>query len=282
MMTLKFLEVENFLSHIQEMSYTCLICGDSFKHKAILVAHQKSQNKETEAEGCEKEGDADWTGDLHDQEAIRSGGEAKREGKHSSQSDPDRREKPLDCTECRKSFKMKMDLTKHLWIHTGERLFPCTDCSKRFVTKSQLKEHQRIHTGEQPCKCLDCGKNFTQKSQLIVHHIHTGEKPYQCDSCQKSFVDKSQLVAHHRIHTGDCPFKCEVCDCGFCQKITLVKHQRVHSTEGAQWDAARAIMAKSTPAGEKIFHCGTCGKEFKKKSVLVTHQRIHTGEEPYP
>ncbi|XP_009879796.1 PREDICTED: gastrula zinc finger protein XlCGF49.1-like [Charadrius vociferus] len=227
-MTLKFLEVENFLSHIQEMSHTCLICGYSFKHKAILAAHQKSQKKETEAESCEKEGDVDWAGDLHNEEAIRSGEGANREGKHSSHSDPERREKPRACTEYRKNFKVKVDLSKHLQIHTGERLFPCTDCSKRFITKSQLKEHQRIHTGKWPYKCLDRGKNFTQKLQLIVHHqIHRGEKSYKCNSCQKSFVDKSQLVAHHRIHTGDRPFKYEVCDHLFRQKI---KHQQVHST----------------------------------------------------
>uniref|UniRef100_A0A8C8BSM4 C2H2-type domain-containing protein n=1 Tax=Otus sunia TaxID=257818 RepID=A0A8C8BSM4_9STRI len=182
-----------------------------------------------------------------------------------------------------KSFKMKVDLTKHLWTHTGERSFLCTECLKRFITKSQHKEHQRIHTGEQSHKCLDCGKNFTQKSQLIMHFwIHTGEKTYQCSSCQKRFVDKLQLVAHHQIHTGNCPFKCEVCSCGFHQKITLLKHQQVPQCQGGPAGQHRAIMDEYSMAGKKIFFCGTCRKELKKKSVLVISQRIHTGEEPFP
>lgn len=75
------------LSHTREKSYTCTICGDSFKHKGILVTHQKSYKEEVGAEGCEKEGDADRAGELHDQEAIRAGGEANGEGhrKHSTQ-----------------------------------------------------------------------------------------------------------------------------------------------------------------------------------------------------
>uniref|UniRef100_A0A8B9SEE5 C2H2-type domain-containing protein n=1 Tax=Apteryx owenii TaxID=8824 RepID=A0A8B9SEE5_APTOW len=250
------LEVDDHLGQPQEKLYACTICGDSFNHKVVLAA-QKTHKEEMEAEGYEKEGNTDPVGELQDLEAIGARAEAKGEGHRdqSAQRDPERKEKPHACSECKKSFKMKVDLTKHLRTHTGERPFPCTECGKRFITKSQLKEHQRIHTGERPYKCLDCGKSFTQKSQLIVHcRIHTGEKPYQCGSCQKSFVDKSRLVAHHRIHTGDRPFKCGVCSRGFRQKITLIKHQRVHSTEGARRD---------------------------KKSVLVTHQRIHTGEEPY-
>lgn len=162
MMTLELLEVENFLSHAQEKSYTCMVCGDSFKHKGILVAHQKYHKEEIEAEGCEKEGNSDQAGELHDQEAIRAGREASGEShsKHSTQSDPERREKPHACTECRRSFRMKADLTKHLQTHMSERPFPCTNCDKRFITKSQLKEHQRTHTGERTYKCLDCGKKL--------------------------------------------------------------------------------------------------------------------------
>uniref|UniRef100_A0A663M8M3 C2H2-type domain-containing protein n=1 Tax=Athene cunicularia TaxID=194338 RepID=A0A663M8M3_ATHCN len=143
--------IKHQLLHSRGGAYKCGVCGKRYRLKKYLRRHQK----------------------------IHASGEG--HSKHSTQSYSERRENLHDCIKCRKSFKMKVDLTKHLWTHKGERPFPFTECGKRFITKAQHKEHQRVHTGERSHECLDCGKNFTQKSQLIRHcWIHTGEKPYQC------------------------------------------------------------------------------------------------------
>ncbi|KFQ59802.1 Zinc finger protein 777, partial [Pelecanus crispus] len=58
------------------------------------------------------------------------------------------------CTECQKTFKLKIGLLKHKQIHTNKKnwasSFICTDCGKSFGRYGDLIRHQRTHTGERP------------------------------------------------------------------------------------------------------------------------------------
>ncbi|NXK27342.1 ZN777 protein, partial [Arenaria interpres] len=63
------------------------------------------------------------------------------------------------CTECQKTFKLKIDLLKHRRIHTKKSQassYICTDCSKSFARHADLTRHRRTHTGERPYKCMEC------------------------------------------------------------------------------------------------------------------------------
>ena len=107
--------------------------------------------------------------------------------------------KPYECNSCHKKFKIKMNLTRHIRIHTGEMPFECTDCYKKFRQKSQLTTHIRTHTGERPFLCTDCHKKFRQKAHLITHiRTHTGEEPFECTYCNKKFKAQGNLTAHIR------------------------------------------------------------------------------------
>lgn len=73
------------------------------------------------------------------------------------------------CPYCKYSTFKKINLTKHIRIHTGERPFPCPYCPARFSQKESLKPHIRTHTGEKPFVCTECPYRATQKHTLLNH-----------------------------------------------------------------------------------------------------------------
>ncbi|XP_029864044.1 zinc finger protein 436-like isoform X4 [Aquila chrysaetos chrysaetos] len=88
--------------------------------------------------------------------------------------------------------------------HTGERLYLCTECQKTFKLKIGLLKHKQIHTKKNQVSsyiCTDCGRNFRRHADLIRHQrTHTGERPYKCTECEKSFMEKARLTNHLRTH----------------------------------------------------------------------------------
>ncbi|NXR00679.1 ZN777 protein, partial [Sagittarius serpentarius] len=72
--------------------------------------------------------------------------------------------------------------------HTGERLYLCTECQKTFKLKIGLLKHKQIHTKKSQVSsyiCTDCGKSFGRHADLIRHQrTHTGERPYKCTECE--------------------------------------------------------------------------------------------------
>ncbi|GFS92071.1 zinc finger protein 471 [Nephila pilipes] len=53
--------------------------------------------------------------------------------------------RPFQCLECGKAFTQKVNLQRHMRIHTGELPFLCDVCYRRFRQQSNLRQHQRTH-----------------------------------------------------------------------------------------------------------------------------------------
>ncbi|XP_045779078.1 zinc finger protein 2-like [Maniola jurtina] len=167
------------------------------------------------------------------------------------------------CDICRKMYKRKRLLVKHIKTHAEVRQFTCKVCQYKCKYQCQLRTHMRTHTGERPLLCKLCNYKFTTNSSLATHlRTHTDIKPFSCKLCDYKTALSGSLVRHMRTHTGEKPFACKLCAYKCTVNGSLVMHMRTHS-------------------GEKPFLCNLCNYKCTTNSGLVAHMRTHTGERPF-
>ncbi|XP_069850999.1 zinc finger protein 25-like isoform X1 [Dipodomys merriami] len=224
---------------------------------------------------------------------------------------------PCTCSECEKSFRKKIHLTKPQSKYPEEKSNEYIQCAKstsqksnltfqpqtpiedkpyeheecRKFQKSALSRHQRAYMEKELYECNQCGKSFTCKEHLDVHQrIRIGEKHYEYKKCEKSLTQKSQINRQKLCHTAEKLLECNKCGKSFTRKSHLTSHQITHTGERPyecnqcgklfRWKS-NLTLHQSTHTGEKPYECNQCGRSFRIKSHLTSHQRTHTGEKPY-
>lgn len=111
---------------------------------------------------------------------------------------------PYACTSCKKDFKHKRHLARHMLsathsitmkslgipcLETPPKL-PCPFCSRKFNRSDNLKSHAR--------KCTqNTNKRVVQEKPTGKSRIIAKNKPYACTLCKKGFVGKKHLARHN-------------------------------------------------------------------------------------
>uniref|UniRef100_A0A8D8QKJ4 Zinc finger protein 26 n=2 Tax=Cacopsylla melanoneura TaxID=428564 RepID=A0A8D8QKJ4_9HEMI len=210
--------------HLRDESFSCFICGHTFKCKSYVSYHIKRSHMKLVANKtnyfpcshCSRTFNNRQA--LSDHQHVHTGVKAHqcnicgksyadRGGvvRHMKNTH-ERREKPppLICEICGKSYNYARGLGLHKALKHLNLQPQCTICNKKFSGKKGLDIHMNTHSGVKPWCCEICGRNFSTKNYLKVHtRIHTGELPYSCQVCQKSFKQKSSLTNHIRVnHPG--------------------------------------------------------------------------------
>lgn len=157
-----------------------------------------------------------------------------------------RQQNILFCRFCRRLFRTRGRLQKHLLVHKNDvYLWNSAPSGSRFKSKIHLKPQERLNTERQAETNWTGELAGSQRS----HHVETNQR------------NSDKLSSSDQQH-GNYPFYCKVCDRPFRRQKSMQNHMLLHQDE-------------------RNYACQFCGRKFHKSWHLAEHLRIHTGEKPF-
>ncbi|XP_022833980.1 uncharacterized protein LOC111361803 [Spodoptera litura] len=142
--------------------------------------------------------------------------------------------RPYKCNydNCRRRFKDKGDLKKHILIHYPDRQYSCTYCNRKFPRKSRLNEHIAMHLRGYKVQCDYCHEMFSSKMHLSKHikRAHSpNSKKYICDICGIVISSRRGIVRHLLYgHGTEKDVQCQLCKKVFSHNVGLKDHYLKH------------------------------------------------------
>ncbi|KAH9627739.1 hypothetical protein HF086_017282 [Spodoptera exigua] len=196
--------------------FPCELCDKMFKTKNSLNVHNNAVHKKSNRVNCEICGvEISKTNVLaHLRRHVNL--------------------RPYKCSyrSCRRRFKIKGDLKKHLLIHYPDRQYNCTYCNRRFPRKSRLNEHIAMHLRGYRVQCDYCSEMFSSKMRL-AKHIRRGHGPnskkYICDVCGIIISSRRGIIRHLQYgHGTENDVLCQLCKKIFNDNVGLKEHYLKH------------------------------------------------------
>jgi len=188
------------------------------------------------------------------------GGEKKSLVCMTSSSEPERN----ICTHCKKPYKTRRLLAKHLLkAHCEDLALVCGLCGAPFTSLPLLKKHEQMEHAKMTT-CSICGKSVTKASMYSHEKLHHQKEQHICDVCSRIFSTAGNLGSHMRTHTVEKPFECAMCSKSFKWSSSLNTHiQAAHNSLDAS------------------FKCNVCERGFKNKTNLRKHEFTHSNLKPF-
>ena len=291
-----------------EKFFVCELCHKFFDKKSKLVYHESTAHRggSHQCNICDMEFKNKYFADKHAMNA------------HGTDADGNIIHNLKGCKICGKKFKSDSQLAYHEKCHTNEKPFQCENCSKAFKLKNQLKRHQFImHTGiheKYKKKNLKTELNLSQDSKLAyfpneqdnltfdLEDVYTDAdnsnetENYQYEvrddlsngieaEIQFIDVDAENILIDAEIDLVDAEI--DLIDAENDQNIQFIDAENDQNIKfiGAEDGPKEAMDLKRkksiSKSGDTTFQCELCHKIFDKKCRLAYHKRTAHGGEAY-
>ena len=272
-------KVEHMVVHTQEKIFKCDTCGFTTTTKSNLTKHKQQHSKEYFCSICDKKLCNKFS--LKEHMVVHSSSRP-YQCKYCEKSFIRQRDRkihqnshmidfePFECEICHKHFVLKSRLTRHMAVHSLEKLFVCSVCNKKFARKDDLKSHERVHSGVKPYVCKECGKQFRYVSNCRNHlKCHNKEKKvYRCICCDMVFVTEAKYKGHLKTRSHKRKFseaaQIEHVFCDTCKFSYTVDEYNLHQPVCEKKKIVEEISCEE-------FNCNICCISFENFNQLSEH-----------
>ena len=252
--------VSSFINNFNQVSpmklnlYSCLQCGNTFRHPSELIIHRQTVHGESAKESS-----------LYSNHSDQS-----NHNNQSSQSNHGNHEKsPEDLEEgeiCEEEDEMST--------------FHCTMCEVSFKGYSEKWFHDKEVHGQEK-KCMACGLDFKSNQHLEDHHCMSVSKPEEvsaslihykdrkCHACNKLMPNKLEFTEHIKSHW----FRCFSCHYDFCSKKSLRAHHKLQKCYTPDTTYIRSLL------DEVQSECLLCDEVMSINRQISQHYLVHTWRE---